>query len=102
MFERIIFNQLEEVWIRGDIKAGYIESIEEIRYLQSKENKNIQKIILKQTRIKDIEKLIDILSSFPKLELLNIEGNKIEKERIKRVIEKIKEKKFEKLKIQYN
>ena len=96
MFENIKFKQLVEFWVFG----GNIESIEEIKYLQSKET--IKKIVLKQNKIKDIEKLVDIIDSFPKLEILNIENNNIEKEKIEIVIKKIKEKQNKKLLIKYN
>ena len=100
MFEKVKFKQLEEFWVRGNINTVHLVSIEEIKYLQYKVT--IKKIVVKQNKIKDIEKLVDIISSFPKLELLNLENNYIEKERIEKVIGKIKEKGFENLKIKYN
>jgi len=100
MFKNIKFKQIEDFWIRGDDKEGVIESIEEIKYFQNK--KNIKRIVLKENKIKDIEKFVDIAPFFPKLELLNIEDNDIKKEKIVKVIEKLKEKGFEKLIIKYN
>ena len=92
-FEKVKFKQLEEFWIRGNINKGVLNSIEDIKYLQGKEN--IKKIVLKQNRIKDIEKLDDVISLFPNLELLNLEDNNIKNEEIKNKVKK----KYKKLKI---
>ena len=100
LYENIKFKRLEEFWLRGDINIGCLESIEDLKYLQDK--KSIKKIVVKQNRIKDIEKLLDIISLFPSLELFNIEDNEIEKEKIETVVAKIKEKGFENLTIKYN
>ena len=100
MFQNIKFKRIEDFWIRGDDKEGVIESIEEMKYIPKKEN--IKRIVLKQNKIKDIKKFVDIARSFPKLELLNVEDNNIQKETIEKVIEKVKEKGFEKLIIKYN
>jgi hypothetical protein len=91
---------LEQFWLMGKKEKGYLERIEDIKYLTSKES--IKKIVLKQNKIKDIEKLVDIIVLFPNIQLINIEDNDIEKERVKKVIEKIEEKGFDKLKIKYN
>ena len=100
IFEKTNFNQLEEFWMRGSEKVHCLESIEDIKYLKDK--KTIKKIVVKQNNIKDIEKLVDIISSFKNLELFNIEDNDIEKERIEYVIKKIKEKgEFKKLEFKY-
>ena len=100
MFKNIKFKRIEDFWIRGNDKEGVIESIEEMKYIPKKEN--IKRIVLKQNKIKDIKKFVDIARSFPKLELLNVEDNNIQKETIEKVIEKVKEKGFEKLIIKYN
>ena len=100
MFKNIKFKRIEDFWIRGDDKEGVIESIEEMKYIPKKEN--IKRIVLKKNKIKDIEKFVNIAPSFPKLELLNVEDNNIQKETIEKVIEKVKEKGFEKLIIKYN
>ena len=100
MFKNKKLKQLEELWVRGDDKLGVIQSIEEINYLECKET--IKKLVLKQNKIKDIEKFVDIAPSFPKLELLNIEDNNIAKDIIEKVIEKIREKGIDKLTIKYN
>ena len=101
-YEKIKFKQLEEFWIRGNEKEGEcLESIEDIKYLKSKNS--IKKIVVKQNKIKDIEKLVDIIFSFPNLEIFNIEHNGIEKEKMEFVINKIKEKgSLKKLKFKYN
>ena len=101
-YEKIEFKQLEEFWIRGNEKEGEcLESIEDIKYLQSKNT--IKKIVVKQNNIKDVEKLVDIIFSFPNLEIFNIEHNGIEKEKMEFVINKIKEKgSLKKLKFKYN
>ena len=101
-FEKIKFNQLEEFWVRGNEKEGEcLESIEDIKYLQGKET--IKKIVVKQNRIKDIEKLVDIIFLFPNLELFIIEDNDIGKEKMELIIKKIREKGgMEKLKFKYN
>ena len=78
-FEKIKFNRLEEFWVRGNTNTECLESIEDSKYLQGKET--IKKIVVKQNRIKDIEKLIDIIPSFPNLELFIIEDNGIDKEK---------------------
>lgn len=98
MFKQTTFNQLEELWVRGSDK-GYLESIEDLKYLE--DIKSTKKIILKQNKIKDIEKLIDIISSFQNLKLLNIEDNEIEKEKVEITLKKIEEKGFKELKVQY-
>ena len=89
-FEKIKFNRLEEFWVRGNTNTECLESIEDIKYLQGKET--IKKIVVKQNRIKDIEKLVDIIPSFPNLELFIIEDNGIDKEKMELIIKKIKEK----------
>ena len=100
-FEKIKFNRLEEFWVRGNTNTECLESIEDIKYLQGKET--IKKIVVKQNRIKDIEKLVDIIPSFPNLELFIIEDNGIDKEKMELIIKKIKEKGgLEKLKFRYN
>ena len=101
-FEKIKFNQLEEFWVRGNEKEGEcLKSIEDIKYLQGKET--IKKIVVKQNRIKDIEKLVDIIFLFPNLELFIIEDNDIGKEKMELIIKKIREKGgMEKLKFKYN
>ena len=101
-FKEIEFKQLEEFWIRGNEKEGEcLESIEDIKYLQSKNT--IKKIVVKQNNIKDVEKLVDIIFSFPNLEIFNIEHNGIEKEKMEFVINKIKEKGgLKNLKFKYN
>ena len=101
-FEKIKFNQLEEFWVRGNEKEGEcLKSIEDIKYLQGKET--IKKIVVKQNRIKDIEKLVDVIFLFPNLELFIIEDNDIGKEKMELIIKKIREKGgMEKLKFKYN
>ena len=88
LFENIKFKKLEEFWSRGTIDKGYLEDINEILHLKGKET--IKKIILKVNKIKNIEKLIEIIQKFPNLKLLNIEDNGIEKERCENVLNKIK------------
>ena len=61
--------KLKELWVRGSEK-GYIESIEELKYLNNK--KSIEKIVLKQNKIKDIEKLVELIIYFIYLKLLNL------------------------------
>ena len=100
-FEKIKFNHLEEFWVRGKEKGECLESIEEVEYL--KHIKSLKKIVVKQNSIKDIEKLVDIISPFKNLELFNIEDNGIDKEKMEFIIKKIKKKgKFKKLKFKYN
>ena len=101
-FDKIEFKQLEEFWIRGNEKEGEcLESIEDIKYLHNE--KSIKKIVVKQNKIKDIEKLVDIILPFQNLELFNIEDNAIDKEKMKFVINKIKEKGgLKKLEFKYN
>ena len=99
-FEKVKFKQLEEFWIRGNINKGVLNSIEDFKYLQGKEN--IKKIVPKQNGIKNIEKLVDIIHLFPNLKLFNIEDNGIEKERMEKVVKKIKEiKGFKSLEFKY-
>ena len=101
-FDKIEFKQWEEFWIRGNEKEGEcLESIDDIKYLHN--TKSIKKIVVKQNKIKDIEKLVDIILPFQNLELFNIEDNAIEKEKIEFVINKIKEKgELKKLEFKYN
>ena len=99
IFENIKFKQLEELWVRGDKDKGYLTDIKDINYIQGKET--IKKIVLKQNRINNIEELVNIISSFPNLNLLNLEDNKIDKKKIEKIINQIKLKGFEKLKIKY-
>ena len=99
MFENIKFKRLEEFWAIGDIQKRCIESIEEIRYLKGKET--IKKIVFNQNRIKDIDRIVDIVPSFPNLELLSIKNNNIPKEKIEKVIQELKEKGIKKLRIEY-
>ena len=99
-FEKVKFKQLEEFWIRGNINKGVLDNIEDFKYLQGKEN--IKKIVPKQNGIKNIEKLVDIIHLFPNLKLFNIEDNGIEKERMEKVVKKIKEiKGFKSLEFKY-
>ena len=97
MFEKVHFKQLEQFWVKGDKERGRIENIEEINYLNEKGS--IKVIVLKQNSIKNLEKLVDIISSFPKLEELDIRDNEIPRNEIQTVLNKIKEKRFENLKI---
>ena len=89
--------KLKELWIRGSEK-GYIKSIEELNYL--KYIKSLEKIVLKQNKIKDIEKLVDIISNFPNLKLLNIQDNEIEEIKVEKIREILKEKGYEYLEIE--
>jgi len=91
---------LEEFFIKGNKDKGFLTDIKEIKFLKGK--KNIEKIVLKQNKINNIEELVDIINLFPNLKLLNIEDNDIEKGIIEKVIAQIKIKGFEKLKIIYN
>ena len=88
LFENIKFKKLEEFWSRGTIDKGYLEDINEIMHFQGKET--IKNIVLKVNKIKNIEKLIEIIQFFPNLKFLNIEDNGIEKERCEKVLNKIK------------
>ena len=97
MFEKVHFKQLEQFWVKGDKERGRIENIEEINYLNEKGS--IKVIVLKQNSIKNLEKSVDIISSFPKLEELDIRDNEIPRNEIQTVLNKIKEKRFENLKI---
>ena len=99
-FEKIEFKRLEEFFIKGNKDKGFLTDIKEIKFLKGK--KNIEKIVLKQNKINNIEELVDIINLFPNLKLLNIEDNDIEKGIIEKVIAQIKIKGFEKLKIIYN
>ena len=100
-FEEIEFNRLVELWLRGNLKKGYITDIEEIKHLKGKEN--IKKLILKENIIKNIDKLVEIIPSFPNLQLLNLEDNPIDSYKIEEVLGKIKEiKGHENINIKYN
>ena len=100
-FEQVKFNKLEEFWLRGNVNKGYIKDIKEIKYLNEK--KNIKKIVLKENQIKNIEELIDIIPSFPNLQLLNLEDNPIDRDKIEEILGKIKKMKgFENFVIKYN
>ena len=99
-FENIEFNQLEEFFMKGDKNKGYLTDIKEINFLQGKAN--IEKIVLKQNKINNVEELVNIISNFPKLKILNLEDNHIEKEKIEKVLEQLKEKGFKDLNIVYN
>ena len=57
--------------------------------------------MLKQTKINDIKKLVDLISLFPKLKLLNLEDNEIEKEEIEKVKDIIEQKGFNRDIIKY-
>lgn len=94
IFQKIELH-LEEFWLMGKKEKGKLKSIEEITHLTGKES--IKKLILISNEIKDIEKLVDIIELFPRLELLNIEDNEIENGRVENVIKKIKGKGFDKL-----
>ena len=99
-FEKIEFKRLEEFFIKGNKDKGFLTDIKEIKFLKGK--KNIEKIVLKQNKINNIEELVDIINLFPNLKILNIEDNDIEKGIIEKVIAQVKIKGFEKLKIIYN
>ena len=86
---------MEQFWVKGDKERGCLTNIEEINYLKNKET--IKVIVLKQNNIKNIEKLVDIISSFPKLEFIDLRDNEIPNNEIKTVLSKIKEKGFENL-----
>ena len=88
--------KLKELWVRGNEK-GYIESIEELKYLNNK--KSIEKIVLKQNKIKDIEKLVELIIYFPNLELLNIQDNDIQEIRIEKIRKILQEKGYKNLMI---
>ena len=95
--KNVHFKQLEQFWVKGNKERGRIENIEEIN--KKKKKGSIKVIVLKQNSIKNIEKLVDIISSFPKLEKLDIRDNEIPRNEIQTVLNKIKEKRFENLKI---
>ena len=99
-FENIEFNQLEEFFMKGDKNKGYLTDIKEVNFLKGKTN--IEKIVLKQNKINNVEELVIIISNFPKLKILNLEDNNIEKEKIEKVLEQLKEKGFKDLNIVYN
>ena len=99
-FKKIKFKHLDFFWSMGDKKQKCLTNINEIEYLQSKET--IKKIVLKGNKINNIEDIVKIIHKFPKLEILNIKDNGIEKERIENVIKILKEKGFINLEIQYN
>ena len=88
--------KLKELWVRGSEK-GYIESIEELKYLNNK--KSIEKIVLKQNKIKDIEKLVELIIYFPNLKLLNIQDNDIQEIRIEKIRKILQEKGYKNLMI---
>ncbi len=94
-FEKIHFKQLEEFWVAGDKVKGCLEKIDEINYLNNKET--IKKIVLKQNKIKNIENLVNIIPSFPKIQLIDLRGNEIPRNEIFAVLSKIEEKGFESL-----
>lgn len=88
--------KLKELWVRVSEK-GYIESIEELKYLNNK--KSIEKIVLKQNKIKDIEKLVELIIYFPNLKLLNIQDNDIQEIRIEKIRKILQEKGYKNLMI---
>lgn len=99
-FEKIKFKRLEKFWFRGMTHKGFITDIKEIMYFQGKEN--IKNICLKENKINNIEELVNIIPSFPKLEFLNIEDNEIDHCLIEKILSEIhKIKGFENFKIQY-
>lgn len=95
VFENIHFKQLEEFWIKGDEVRGCLEKIDEINYLKNKES--IKKLVLKQNKIKNIDNLVDIIPSFPKIEFIDLRGNEIPRNEIFAVLSKIEEKRLENL-----
>ena len=100
-FQNIEFQKLEKFWFRGDINKGYITDIREIEYLNGKEN--IKEIVLKDNKIKNIEELVTVVPSFPNLQIINLEDNPIDGDKIMDVWFKIKEiKGFEKFIIKFN
>ena len=93
--------QLKEFWSTGGEKEGYLTDIKEIFNLNNKET--IRKIVLKQNRINNIEELIDIIKYFPRLTVLNVQNNNIREDRIKNVLNKIKQiEGFKNFEIEYN
>jgi len=100
IFNNYPFKQLEYFWAKGDKEKGYLENIEEINNL--KNNKNLKKIVFKQNNIRNIEKLVDIIPNFPNLEFLDLRDNEIPRNQIQTVLNKIKEKGFDKLIIRHN
>ena len=100
-FKKVKFLQLKEFWSTGGEKEGYLTDIKEIFNLNNKET--IRKIVLKQNRINNIEELIDIIKYFPGLTVLNVKNNNIREDRIKNVLNNIKQiEGFKKFKIEYN
>lgn len=99
--EQVEFKRLEDFWFRGNINKGYITDIKEINHLKGKEK--IKKLILKENKINNIEELVKIVPSFPNLQLINLEDNPIDADKIEEVLGKIKKiKGFEKFHIIYN
>ena len=86
--------------MKGDKNKGYLTDIKEVNFLKGKTN--IEKIVLKQNKINNVEELVNIISNFPKLKILNLEDNNIEKEKIEKVLEQLKEKGFKDLNIVNN
>ena len=77
-----------EFWCRGDRKKGVLTNIREIEHLQGKQT--IEKIVLKENDINNIEELKNIIEQFPKLKELNLENNGIDESKIKETLEAIK------------
>lgn len=99
--KQVEFKRLEDFWFRGNINKGYITDIKEINHLKGKEK--IKKLILKENKINNIEELVKIVPSFPNLQLINLEDNPIDADKIEEVLGKIKKiKGFEKFRIIYN
>ena len=85
---KIQFTRLIEFWCRGDRKKGVLTNIREIEHLQGKQT--IEKIVLKENDINNIEELKNIIEQFPKLKELNLENNGIDESKIKETLEAIK------------
>ena len=84
--ENIKFKRLEKFYCMGN----NISDINEIKKIQGKEN--LKWIDLRGNKIKNFDKLIDIISEFPKLERFVVRNNKdIEEIQVKEMKNKIKE-----------
>ena len=74
---------LEEIWFMND----YIETFEKLEKF-----KNLKIINMKNNKIKDIRNLEGFINKLPKLEKIVLSENKIDKERNKNILMKIKKK----------